>query len=241
MAEIRTVEYLGAEIRYVLTYKNIKNINIRINRNCEVSVSANRRTNPFDVDAIVVKKGDFILKSIDKFSNANKHQIKSKNYIDGEIFYILGKDVRLVVKKAESVRISHDEVYLFLFVKNVDDEVAKKRIVDKYLKNVATKTFLEILEEVYPRFIKFNIPYPQLKSRSMKSRWGSCLVDKKIITLNTKLIHFQRSCIEYVIIHELCHLKHPNHSKEFYNFVANFIPNWKEQKDILNKNVFMSD
>ena len=94
--------------------------------------------------------------------------------------------------------------------------------------------FTEILDEVYPAFIPYGIVSPTLRIRTMKSCWGSCLVNKGIITLNRKLLMKPRECIEYVMVHELCHFIHPNHSKEFYKFMEQFMPDWKERKGRLN-------
>lgn len=94
--------------------------------------------------------------------------------------------------------------------------------------------FTEILDEVYPAFIPYGIARPKLRIRTMKSCWGSCLVNKGIITLNRKLLMQPRECIEYVVVHELCHFIHPNHSKEFYKFMEQFMPDWKERKGRLN-------
>ena len=94
--------------------------------------------------------------------------------------------------------------------------------------------FTEILDEVYPAFIPYGIARPKVRIRTMKSCWGSCLVNKGIITLNRKLLMKPRECIEYVVVHELCHFVHPNHSKQFYGFMEQFMPDWKERRAYLN-------
>ena len=94
--------------------------------------------------------------------------------------------------------------------------------------------FTEILDEVYPAFIPYGVKKPAVRIRTMKSCWGSCLVNKGIITLNRKLLMKPRECIEYVVVHELCHFIHPNHSKQFYSFMEQFMPDWKERKARLN-------
>ena len=95
--------------------------------------------------------------------------------------------------------------------------------------------FTEILDEFYPLFVPYGVKKPKLRVRTMKSCWGSCLVNKGIITLNRKLLMKPRECIEYVVVHELCHFIHPNHSKQFYGFMELFMPDWKERKARLNK------
>ena len=94
--------------------------------------------------------------------------------------------------------------------------------------------FTEILDEVYPAFIPYGVKKPAVRIRTMKSCWGSCLVNKGIITLNRKLLMKPKECIEYVVVHELCHFIHPNHSKQFYSFMEQFMPDWKERKARLN-------
>ena len=94
--------------------------------------------------------------------------------------------------------------------------------------------FTEILDEFYPLFVPYGVKKPKLRVRTMKSCWGSCLVNKGIITLNRKMLMKPRECIEYVVVHELCHFIHPNHSKQFYGFMEQFMPDWKERKRRLN-------
>lgn len=95
--------------------------------------------------------------------------------------------------------------------------------------------FRELLNALYPRFVKYGVARPTLRIRDMKSRWGSCLPTKGIITLNKQLLAVPLSCIEYVVMHELCHFLHPNHSKQFYTTLAMLMPDWKERKQLLNQ------
>ena len=94
--------------------------------------------------------------------------------------------------------------------------------------------FNEILDEIYPLFIPYGVKKPVLRIRTMKSCWGSCLVNKGIITLNRKLLMKPRECIEYVVMHELCHFIYPDHSKQFYGFMEKLMPDWKERREHLN-------
>lgn len=95
--------------------------------------------------------------------------------------------------------------------------------------------FQEILDQLYPLLAPYGVAYPQLRLREMKSRWGSCLVYKQTITLNTNLLTCSRRCIEYVVLHELCHFVHPNHSPRFYELLSSFLPDWKQRRQELNE------
>ena len=108
-------------------------------------------------------------------------------------------------------------------------------MVNKYLDRQCKTVFSEIIGELYPMFQKYGVEMPTLRIRDMETRWGSCLVKKGIVTLNKRLLEAPRNCIEYVVMHELCHFIHPNHSKQFYGFLAMLMPDWKERKQLLNK------
>ncbi|MDX1700374.1 MAG: M48 family metallopeptidase, partial [Melioribacteraceae bacterium] len=81
---------------------------------------------------------------------------------------------------------------------------------------------------------RYNLEYNSIKIKNLKSRWGSCS-SKKNLSFNLKLMYFNHKVIDYVIIHELCHLKIMNHSREFWNLVESIIPDYKERKSELNR------
>ena len=171
---IREVEYKGVKIKYNLTRKRVKNINLRIKPDLSVEISANSRVSLNYIDSFIIKKGDFILKAIEDFKN-------KKSVINEPKF---------------------DETDFQTYVH-------------------------ESFEKVYNLFKQYNINKPTLKFRKMKSRWGSCNYVKYIITLNTSLIYCTKEQIDYVIVHEFSHLTVPNHSKDFYNIVSRFCPEYK--------------
>lgn len=91
-------------------------------------------------------------------------------------------------------------------------------------------------ENVYPKFKKYGVTYPQLKFRNMVSRWGSCQPKRGSLTFNISLVEAPMSCIEYVVTHEFTHFLHPNHSKNFYQTLSMFMPDWQDRKNILERN-----
>lgn len=122
---------------------------------------------------------------------------------------------------------------LFLLVKETNNLKRKEKLINDWLKTIQRETFDQICREIYPLFQKYGIAYPEIKIRKMTSRWGSCQPTRGIITLNSKLIEAPRASIEYVVLHEFSHFIHPNHSRDFYNFVATLMPDWKERKAAL--------
>ncbi len=92
---------------------------------------------------------------------------------------------------------------------------------------------LEMCARVYPYFEKLGVEYPEIRFRSMVSRWGSCNPSKKVLTFNTKLMYAPRECVEYVVMHEFCHFLQANHSKKFYAELEKICPDWKTKRKIL--------
>ena len=231
----RTVVAEGREITYQLEQKPVKNLNLRICKDGSVHVSANKFISPSEIDAFVVSKGAYVLRAVDKFHEMALNRPQPKRYISGETFYIQGRGLRLSVTQASKDIISSDGVYIYLRVKDPEDLQKKQRMVTKFLDCQCKTVYLEIINELYPLFREYGVAMPALRIRNMNTRWGSCLVKKGIITLNKHLIEAPRNCIEYVVMHELCHFIYPNHSKQFYSFLSMLMPDWRERKTILDK------
>ena len=233
-SEQRLVKYLGNEISYTLLRKKVKNINLRVKSDRSVVVSANAKVSAKQIDDFVVRKSQDILTYLEKFKEIEKTPLVYQ-YISGEDFYLLGKKLKLKVEETKSESVTIDENYICLNVKDQSDISKKQKLIEKFFNTQCEKCFSELMEKTQVTFSVYNIKMPLLKMRTMKSRWGSCMPSKKIITLNKKLIHLDYKYIEYVVVHEFVHLIHPNHSKNFYNFLAGIIPNWKQLRQELNE------
>lgn len=229
----------GQILSYTLERKKVKNINLRVHPNGTISVSAPVYSSLNFVDEFVIAKSSYIYKAQACFKEKRKWEINEKRYLSGESFYLLGRQLRLMVKKSNENHIDDDGVYLTLYCKNPDDFSLKERLIKKFFIEQCFECFSFLLKKNYPLFQKYGVSFPSLKIRIMNSRWGSCIPSKNQITLNTKLIHFSERCIEYVVIHEFCHFRHPNHSKDFYTLMTVLMPDWKERKWELDNTVLI--
>ena len=236
--ETREVRTDVGEIVFIFERKNVKNINLRIRHNGNIYVSAPTSVPDTVVDTFVAKKCRYIKNAVDGFSQNElpKHEIQ---YISGENVTFLGKNMRIKVEKDSREYVSCDGVFVYIHVKRPDYYNRKKNLMQNWIDEQCRTVFSEIIQEVHQKFAPYNVDLPLLSIRNMTSRWGSCLPEKGIITLNKSLIEAPRNCIEYVVYHEFCHFIHPHHSKKFYSLLQVMLPNWKESRQLLEKSLIL--
>lgn len=236
MNEERKVVFEQWSIFYLLERKDVKNINLRIHQDGKVYVSANPSVAASLVDEFVLSKADYIHNAQAGFEEQQLYTPAPKQYVSGESFQILGRTLRLEIEKGTRDSLSSDGIFIRVQMKDPLEAQKRKRIVEGYLSKLRRETFREILTDLYPVFRKYGISMPALHIKTMNTRWGSCVSTKGIIALNKRLIEAPRHCIEYVIMHELCHLLYADHSKQFYMFLTMQMPDWKERKAVLEQN-----
>ena len=233
----RTVLLEGKPLEYTLERKNVKNVNLHVRKDGSVYVSANAFVSAHQVDDFLVSKAHFILNAQRRFRMQAEMRPQPKQYVSGETFYIQGRALRLKVTQASRNRTFTDGVHIFLELKDLSDCTKRQRMVSNFLDQQCRDVFGGIVQEIYPVFQKYDVAMPVVRIREMDTRWGSCLARKGIITLNKRLLEAPRNCIEYVVMHEFCHFIHPNHSKHFYGFLSMLMPDWRERKALLDRNI----
>lgn len=225
----------GRTVEYDLKRKNVKNLNLRIKADQSIYVSANKNVSEKIIQDFLKSKSDYILKALDRYAEMAKYVPKPKMYVDGESFIILGHDLRLKVIKGKRNYVVSDGIYITMTVKDTSDTAMKQRTMDNWIRKQCQENIQAVCESVYPKFHKYGVEFPTLRFRNMISRWGSCQPKRKVLTFNIALIKAPLSCIEYVVTHEFVHFLQPNHSREFYQYLNMFMPDWKELKSALEK------
>lgn len=234
------VSWRGQTIDFELQRKKVKNINLNFKPDLTVMVSANEEV-PLDyIKNFVKSKGSWIQKSRNYFKEAQPESLNGKEYVSGETFKYLGKQVRLKVIEEEPEAVKYCRGYLQLWIKDKNDFQNKKLLVDGWFRYKAKLIFQESLNRIYPFVEKYNVVKPEIMIRSMKARWGSCVKDRGIILLNFELIKAPKYCIDYVILHELAHFLYRNHDSMFIGFISAIMPDWKERKRVLDEEVIRS-
>lgn len=231
--EQRTVTGRERTFRYILTRKTVKNLNMRVKPNGEIHVSASPLVPVKYIDKFVLSHEQTLAKTLDKYEKICANTQQPLQYVSGEKVRFLGEELYLFVEASLIEEVEKTGQFLFLRVRDTTDFNRKERVLKKWFHRMQTEIFLEICKEIYPMFQSYGVKYPLIKIRNMKSRWGSCQPQKKIITLNGKMIAAPRPAIEYVVLHEFAHFIHPNHSKDFYRLVESLMPDWKERKAML--------
>jgi predicted metal-dependent hydrolase len=232
-----SIQFGSRTINFRLEYSDRKSLGITVSPEMEVLVKAPIDTPLEKVKEKLRKKAPWIIKQQTFFLSFQPKTPKRK-YISGETHLYLGRQYRLLIKN-EDLRMENERVKLkcgFLVVIANELSEVEKLVKDWYRKKAGQK-LREIafpLIESFAKRHKFSILNSQFLIREMPTRWGSCTPKGKII-LNPELIKAPKGCIEYVIIHELCHLVHHDHTQKFIDLQSKEMKDWDKWKFKLEK------
>lgn len=208
-----------------------KTISIEIKDN-KVEVKAPYIISQKEIESFILQKKDWIDKKI-SFHNSIKKPIK-RRFIEEENFQFLGKDLKLKIIKSNKRKNYLDGKFIYIFIKNEEEKLKEK--IKKELEILFKYEALKIFERKTNFYARKIGVYPKkITIKSYKKRWGSCSY-KEELSYNWKLIMAPEKIIDYVIIHELCHLIHFNHSKDYWEKVSKILPNYKTSKEWLKIN-----
>jgi len=224
------IKFGSRAIVFNLKYRKRKSLGIKVHPDCLVEVLAPLAAKEEEVFEKIKIKASWILKQIEHF-NTYKPSTPTRRFINGETHLYLGRQYRLKIVQDKENIIKAYRGQLWMHALNTKPEALKEQLNNWY-KQRASVIFNELLKEVVPRFKRYKVAAPLLTTRTMSKRWGSCTPSGKII-LNTELIKASKGSIEYVIIHELCHLVHHNHKRGFQDLLQRMMPDWKKWKDRL--------
>jgi predicted metal-dependent hydrolase len=224
------VDFGSKRIDFTLRFVNRKSLTIKVHPDVSIEVLAPKDADKSKILAKVKRKSPWILKQIEQFY-AYKPRTKPRRYISGETHLYLGRQYRLKVIPDNHNVVKAYRGQLFIHTLNANKDALEKQLQQWY-RQKAERIFTEMMTEVLPKFKKYKIQQPAITVRSMNKRWGSCTPSGKII-LNTELIKAPKGSIEYVIIHELAHLVHHNHTKLFFELQERIMPDWEKWKNRL--------
>ncbi len=210
----------------IVKYSYRKSVSVNVNHKMDIILCAPYNYSMDKIQKIIFDKRIWIKKQLKHFEKYHPY-ITPRKYVSGETHMYLGRQYRLKITKEGYKNVKLKGGYFYLMANN--SEQAKKKI-DAWYKEKSTYKFINRLEHCVNK-----IPFakmPIINIRKMKKRWGS-LSANGVMTLNKDLVKTPVDCIDYVILHELCHQKYMNHSKDFWNLLEEVCPNWKKTKDKL--------
>jgi len=232
---IKEINLYNRHFSYELVRKKVKNINLRIKSDLSISVSANKRISDEEVEKFLRTKADWIIKAVSYYEQKDRADIQELALVDGERVRLLGKEltIRLLGTNENKIELKNEIIYIM--VKDINNAKKIKALWEKWYTDYTWNVIEQVVDRIVPIFKKYGIPRPQVKLRTMKTRWGSCSIHNGCITLNKLLIQVPIECVEYVVVHEFTHFIHPNHSKKFYDFLSVIMPDYKERTKLLKK------
>ena len=222
------VDINGREINCFIEKKKQKTISIRIRENEEISIVCPFRVAYDYLEKVIMDKKEWIEKTLIKIKDA----VEEKKVIEESVrekYMFLGKEYEgefIKERRAVDYEIEDNKVLFYSKLKENKSTVKKwyKKCAEEILKK-RTDYYSEIIGE----------KPCEVKLKTLNRSWGICSSNKNI-TFNWKLVMAPIDVIDYVVIHELCHLKHHNHSKDFWKEVIKYMPNFKEKKEWLREN-----
>jgi len=215
------------------TNKKIKRVSLSIENKDEILIRTPLKFKAHNLKEIALSHKDWILKTIHKVPAKNQFEFTTAGVIP---FMGINYPIELIQKdEIKNIKVVfEDDIFYFYHNPTINQYDNFIDALKKFYKKVAHKYIDKIFDEwcfktkLYPN----NITY-----RYAKRRWGSCSFENNI-SINYMLLQFPKSAIEYVILHELCHIKEKNHSKRFYNLLSLYMDDYKQKEEILKKKIF---
>lgn len=230
-----TVEFGSRKIKFKLQFSDRKTLGISVLPNLSVIATAPSST-VNDIDKIkskIINRAPWILRQQAKFAKYLPGT-SARKYVSGESYRYLGRQLRLKVIEGKPDLVKLSNGYLEITVVDKQDKAKIEKQIQGWYNDRARLFFNKKLLESVNKFTRYGAISPQCRLRKMTMRWGSC-GRNGIIYLNPELIKSPSSCIEYVIVHELCHLTHPSHDKKFYSLLKRTMPDWEKRKARLER------
>lgn len=226
--ENKSLIYGSKNIDYSLYYSERRTLEIAVHPDCKVIVKAPIGSSLSKIEKKINKRARWILNQLNYFAQFTP-KTPRRFYVNGETHLYLGKQYRLKISQGDKDCVKLAKGFFQITCRDEPSSEKVKKLLNKWYANKASIQFNLSMDRCWPKIKKFGFAKPQVFIKRMQKRWGS-LSDKGIVTLNPDLVKAPKDCIDYVVIHELCHLKFLNHSPEFYKLLDAMMPEWEKIK-----------
>lgn len=227
--EERSVQYGTTTLWYQLLRTERRTLGFVIHPDTRIELRAPYHAKPEDVDALVLRKAAWIVRQQD-FFRSFLPALPPREYVSGETHLYLGKQYRLKIYRAtidEEVKLTGGRIHIHTHHPHDAQYVAG--LLAGWYRPKATTRFEQALDSAMLLLRKHKLQRPPISIQRMRNRWGSFTPAGRIL-LNPELIKAPGRCIDYVVIHELCHAVHPDHSTAYFKLLDRVMPDWKKWK-----------
>lgn len=216
---------------YTIIRSRRRSLELRLYPDRRIEVRVPLRASEYEISAFIASKSAWLQRRL----SALPEQVSqpSLKYCQGEAHLFLGERYPLSLNPARrsATALTNDRIEMLLPAPEDERRVALQ--LSRWYRAQAETVFNRIIDQHFPFFAERGHNRPSLRIRAMKSRWGS-LSSRGYINLNAELIKTGLACIEYVVVHELCHLEHMNHGPGFRRLLSQRLPDWEQRKRELN-------
>ena len=225
-----SITYGSTIICFAVEYAERKTLGITVHPDGAVTLKAPIEASQEDIRKKVRHRAAWILRQKRYFESFGTPTAK-REYISGESHLYLGRQYMLRIYESK-LNVVHYQNNI-IEIECIDKRNAKSILKKWYLERAQIK-FPEYAQPIIEQFTAYGVKPKSFSIKKMEKRWGYCTKDGNIY-LNPRLICAPRCCIEYVITHEMCHLLHRNHDKDFYTLLSKEMPHWEKWKTKLER------
>jgi hypothetical protein len=227
---------LKRSISVLIDRKNIKTTRLRVYPDMTVKVSVSKSTPLEWVEEYLNSKNKWISKKLCNFKQTAGYAATTE-IRNGYSIRFLGEDLIFALSEDSNPSVYIKGKALHISSPDICNQEKLANQFDRWWRKESYKHLSKQVDNLYPIVEKYGVPRPKIWLRRMRTLWGSCSQTREAITFNLYLTKAKPAYIEYVVLHELVHFLYPNHSKQFYNFLSSYMPDWKDRKNVLDQDV----
>ncbi|MEN8264710.1 MAG: SprT family zinc-dependent metalloprotease [Nitrospirota bacterium] len=229
------IKYGREHIAFEVVYTQRKTMEIAVHPDERVIVKAPAGTAADSITARIAKRARWIKKQLNFFQQFVP-RTPPRRYVGGKTHLYLGRQYRLKIRKGNKSDMKLKGAYFHISTPDPKNRENVKGLIDEWYKEHARKIFVQRLDICFEKAKSLKVSLPKIQLRKMSKRWGSCTKAGDIL-LNTDLIKAPLYSIDYVIMHELCHLKIHTHDNGYYRLLSKYMPDWERRKVRLERAV----
>ncbi len=226
-------EYGTQTIEFTVVHRKRKTLSIEVEAPGYITVIAPEGAAEEKILKTVKSKSKWIVQKLFEIREM-EYRRNNKQYVNGESFIYMGRNYSLQIVLDENITLAEAKLIrgkLYVYTHSNDEEVVR-RAIENWYKDKAKEKIQERIK-YYQHY--FDIKPVRVKVKEQKKRWGSCTANKELL-FNWKCIMAPSPVLDYIVVHEMCHLAYMNHSKEFWQMVKRVLPDYESRKAWLRNN-----